>query len=771
MKTQEVQNKVERIGDLPEQSFKIKASAASFQILSSGLYSNKIRAIIRELCCNAYDSHKAAGKQDIPFEISLPSSFSPLLVIKDFGVGLSHQEVLTIFTTYFESTKGDSDDFIGQLGLGSKSPFSYTSQFLVESRQNGKVNTYSMFISESGVPAVSHMGVSDTDEDNGLTITITVKQSDFYKFKEESEYVLKYFTPYPVITGTHNRQEFEYKMIKDKFAIRNEVSYYSSIPNVIQGFVSYPIDVEQLNSYVSEDHMLTEEARALLYAPIDLFVPIGMVQVAPSREHLSYDKKTIGNIISFFNEVAAEIIDNLQEMIDECETLWDARVVVNGFMDHRSVFRKLYDKIGKINGQSAYKFNYKGTPVYNSFMIYDVDVEDNVSIVVYNRGNSSYRNRRVQKTIFHPQNLKAYKKMASPSYSAISIDSATSILINDDYTSAQKIKDYVEHYHTQGDAIIEIRASIKSASIQNTKNDFINKVGIDINSSAIQYTSDLNKSGKIVKNQVVKQAKITHPIESKIVYTCIGNGSYTQKRESVSLSDGGIYIKTYRSQWVSSFDDGREKLDMYFNRVSKFLSSIGALKQGDKIVEVGSRDIKKFENSGNWIDFVTFLDNSIKNNKEDIISTIKQQQLHVGLTIPVIRFSNNLINEYPNDNFDKLKDILNSENLLSVLNVDKASKIVIDNVLNIGALFNILTKESQVLLGEFEEEYTKEINYINVTEKIENMYPLMGELIGAKYYYYTALPCKTEKCIVDYIHLMDSKEEVKEVVDSNLYVC
>ena len=121
-------------------------SAKAFSILSSGLYANKIRAIIRELSTNAYDSHVAAGCADRPFEVHLPTSLEPWFSVRDYGVGLSHQQVVNIYTTYFESTKTGSNDFVGALGLGSKSPFSYTENFGVTAVQNGHMGVYTALI-------------------------------------------------------------------------------------------------------------------------------------------------------------------------------------------------------------------------------------------------------------------------------------------------------------------------------------------------------------------------------------------------------------------------------------------------------------------------------------------------------------------------------------------------------------------------------------------------------------------------------------------------
>src|SRR6185436_18340980 len=131
--------------------FKIRNSAKAFKILSDGLYSNKIRAIVRELSCNAVDSHVGAGKQDVPFEVHLPTILEPYFAVRDFGMGLDGDSVVNIYTTYFESTKTNSNDFIGALGLGSKSPFSYTENFTVTAIKDGTKRIYSAFINDVGV--------------------------------------------------------------------------------------------------------------------------------------------------------------------------------------------------------------------------------------------------------------------------------------------------------------------------------------------------------------------------------------------------------------------------------------------------------------------------------------------------------------------------------------------------------------------------------------------------------------------------------------------
>ena len=87
MKLQSETNVIERSGNFEESNYTIEATPTAFSILSDQLYSNKIRAVIRELSTNAYDSHVDAGNGDKPFEVHLPSNMEPTFSVRDYGTG------------------------------------------------------------------------------------------------------------------------------------------------------------------------------------------------------------------------------------------------------------------------------------------------------------------------------------------------------------------------------------------------------------------------------------------------------------------------------------------------------------------------------------------------------------------------------------------------------------------------------------------------------------------------------------------------------------
>ena len=138
----------------------------------------------------------------------------PWFSVRDFGTGLDNNQVVNIYTTYFESTKADSNDFIGALGLGSKSPFSYTENFTVTAIKDGTKRIYSAFINEVGVPSIAEMSEELTDEGNGVEVKFSVTDRyDYNSFVHEAQRVFMWFKHRPNVIGNTNYhlQELTYR--------------------------------------------------------------------------------------------------------------------------------------------------------------------------------------------------------------------------------------------------------------------------------------------------------------------------------------------------------------------------------------------------------------------------------------------------------------------------------------------------------------------------------------------------------------------------------
>src|SRR5574343_107469 len=103
--------------------FKIQASGKTIKLLSDTIYSNKGLAVVRELGCNAYDAHVMVGRENDPFEVHIPDAADKTFRIRDYGPGLSPEDMHSIYSTYGHSTKTEDERTTGALGIGSKSPF------------------------------------------------------------------------------------------------------------------------------------------------------------------------------------------------------------------------------------------------------------------------------------------------------------------------------------------------------------------------------------------------------------------------------------------------------------------------------------------------------------------------------------------------------------------------------------------------------------------------------------------------------------------------
>lgn len=302
------------VGQIGE--FRIRNSAKAFNILSSGLYANKVRAIIRELSCNAVDSHVAAGKQGTPFDVHLPNSLEPWFSIRDYGTGLSHEQVTSIYTTYFESTKTESNEFIGALGLGSKSPFSYTDNFTVTAIKDGVKGVYTAFINEQGVPSIAKMMDEQTTDPSGVEVKFSVNDRyDFDKFRSEARHVYEYFKLRPVISGNGDFGFKDPKYVDKDIIPGVHVSESTHHSIAVMGNIAYPIDIPNKQDL--------SDLGALLSCGLVMEFNIGELDFQASREGLSYVPLTIESIKNKLEKLNAQLSVHVAVEANKISNLWE----------------------------------------------------------------------------------------------------------------------------------------------------------------------------------------------------------------------------------------------------------------------------------------------------------------------------------------------------------------------------------------------------------------------------------------------------------------
>lgn len=246
------------------------------------LYSNKPAAVVREYTTNALDSHVAAGNP-APVEIIRPSNLNPTLVIRDFGVGLSVDQIKTEYSKYGFSSKRETNDQVGMLGLGCKSGLTYTSQFTITARQNGREAVVLVTRDADGCGVVQIINESSTTEPNGVEVSIPVR--GVYEMNNEIDRFARFVDPGRLlVNGTPFRTVWEderYRRFDEDVLLSDCRENF-----IVMGGVAYPVNDDHLPIRGSSRYYTRSGAGIIAR------VPIGSVKPTPSREALHYTKQT-----------------------------------------------------------------------------------------------------------------------------------------------------------------------------------------------------------------------------------------------------------------------------------------------------------------------------------------------------------------------------------------------------------------------------------------------------------------------------------------------
>ena len=573
------------VGEIGE--FRIRNSAKAFNILSSGLYANKIRAIIRELSCNAVDSHTAAGKQETPFDVHLPNQLEPWFSIRDYGTGLSHEQVTNIYTTYFESTKTDSNEFIGALGLGSKSPFSYTDNFTVTAVKDGIKGIYSAFINEAGVPSIAKMMSEETTEPSGVEVKFSVNDRyDYSKFVDEARTVYTYFKLRPVVGGV---SDFKFRDVDydTKDIVPGVHSYKNNSRSVaIMGNIAYPIEVPNADQSLGE-------LRQLLSCGLEMHFAIGELDFQASREGLSYIPQTINSIKRKLEAVNAQLAVHIAKEADAIPNLWDRAVHL-----HKKYHMGLWTTAIKKYVQDT-KLSTFDDSRYGGTMTFKLGVDDlakkyNISVRGFNyaKHSKAYPNRKQESD--HKQRAGGGYDITQ--YWGITVENNVQFIVNDTKVGAAERAKF--HYRqTKPDHSLTVFVLEKA---DKTK---------DMNTKAFfKAISNPPKDRIVQASTLQKKDRADSTLGKNVTILCLqerGAGGYHREREMVwrdaGKADSFDANQTYYYLPLSGFEVqsnyGMGDVKQFYNDLKD--CGLEGIKQ--TVYGVRKGDIEFIRTQKNWV--------------------------------------------------------------------------------------------------------------------------------------------------------------------------
>jgi hypothetical protein len=251
--------------------------------LSKNLYSNPIGSFIREIASNAVDANTEAGV-DNPIIINIYQEEENWYIsFKDEGCGLSPKKFKSVYMSWFNSDKRDSNDAIGGWGLGSKSPLGYKDSFQIDTIFNN-VEYHYVLVNQQPVPSATLISSDTVDKPNGTTITIELEREDLYKVHTECVNQLTYFNN--VIVKSEDRFYNNNFTIyeADNYKIREDRQPYGNDMHICLGQVCYPINWKILELEKVE-------------VPVGIKFDIGSIPVTLSREEISYSDDEVKKFI------------------------------------------------------------------------------------------------------------------------------------------------------------------------------------------------------------------------------------------------------------------------------------------------------------------------------------------------------------------------------------------------------------------------------------------------------------------------------------------
>lgn len=330
-------------------------SLAHIMSVLTNLYSDPEMAVLREYSSNARDSHIASGNP-APIEVNLPNTLSPFLTIQDFGLGLSLDDITAIYSRYGASTKRESNEQTGMLGLGSKSALTYASQFIMTAVKDGVKSEVLISVKTDGAGTMSVMDTASTTELNGVKITVPAKPDN--KFASKAKILFSVWESGSVLIDGEPNVKVEGKEVgtDDVSIVATNLPAWSSwraqsvddrisAHTFVMGGVPYPAP-----------RNIADELNRWFDCIVVFTVPMGELNFVPSREELHLTDRTEKRLAELVNIARKNARKNAYAEVGRANNKAEAFEVATQW---RAIARNIED--------SNKRFEFRGETVPNQF--------------------------------------------------------------------------------------------------------------------------------------------------------------------------------------------------------------------------------------------------------------------------------------------------------------------------------------------------------------------------------------------------------------------
>jgi hypothetical protein len=306
-----------------------------FEIMSARIYTKPFEAVAREISCNAYDQHLKDGVTR-PFLVVSPSYSEPMATFRDYGKGLTHEDLIRLSTGFGASDNRKHADTNGGFGLGMKSPFAIADTYTITRRYGDEVQIYTM-TKDNHVPKVSFLPATPraSDDPTGLEFRIPVASDKFLNMRGALQTALQWFPQdsFTTVGFTVSRptMSLETPSWAARAQERSHKYNYSEPSVVLMGTVAYRIDFDALDVEKIDN--------------IVLKVPVGSVQPQSSREGLYYSDNTKVTLLAAIAQYQLELKDTIKAALQSAPTVWAKAILLKNLkQDFAYAFPKEEDK-------------------------------------------------------------------------------------------------------------------------------------------------------------------------------------------------------------------------------------------------------------------------------------------------------------------------------------------------------------------------------------------------------------------------------------------